>query len=46
MAVILSHSHFLHVAFASILAFQTFDRIMFDIGIPDIGRYAVGMLVA
>jgi len=29
MAVILSRSHFLHVAFVSILVFQTFDRIIF-----------------
>ena len=29
MAVILSHSHFLHVAFVSIMVFQTFDRMMF-----------------
>jgi len=29
MAIILSHSHFLHVAFVSILVFQTFDRIIF-----------------
>ena len=29
MTVILSHSHFLHVAFVSILIFQTFDRITF-----------------
>jgi len=30
MAIILSHSHFLEVAFASILVFQTFDRIIID----------------
>ena len=29
MATILSHSHFLHVAFAPILVFQTFDRMIF-----------------
>jgi len=29
LAIILSHSHFLHVAFVSILVFQTFDRIIF-----------------
>jgi len=29
MAIILYHSHFLHVAFVSILVFQTFDRIIF-----------------
>jgi len=29
MAIILSHSHFLHVAFVSNLVFQTFDRITF-----------------
>jgi len=29
MAIILSHSHFLQVAVASILVFQTFDRIIF-----------------
>jgi len=29
MAIILSHSHFLHVAFVSILVFQIFDRIIF-----------------
>jgi len=28
-AIILSHSHFLHVAFVSILVVQTFDRIVF-----------------
>ena len=30
MAIILSHSHFLHVAFVSILVFQTFDRMIFS----------------
>jgi len=30
MAIIISHSHFVHVAFVSILVFQTFDRMMFD----------------
>jgi len=29
MAIILSHNHFLHVAFVSILLFQTLDRIIF-----------------
>jgi len=29
MAIILSHSHFLNVAFVSIMVFQTFDRITF-----------------
>jgi len=29
MAIILSHSHFHHVAFVSNLVFQTFDRIIF-----------------
>jgi len=29
MAIILSHSHFLHVAFVSILVLRTFDRIIF-----------------
>jgi len=29
MAIILSYSHFLHVAFVSILVFRTFDRITF-----------------
>ena len=29
MAIILSHSHFLHVAFVSIVVFQTFDRMIF-----------------
>ena len=29
MAIILSHSHFLYVAFVSIVVFQTFDRIIF-----------------
>jgi len=29
MAIILSHSNFLHVAFVSIMVFQTFDRMIF-----------------
>jgi len=29
MVILISHSHFLRVAFVSILVFQTFDRIMF-----------------
>ena len=29
MAIILSHSHFLNVAFVSIMVFQTFDRFIF-----------------
>jgi len=29
MSIILSYTHFLHVAFLSILVFQTFDRIIF-----------------
>ena len=29
IAIKISHSHFVHVAFASILVFQTFDRIIF-----------------
>jgi len=29
MAVIISHSHFIHVEFVSSLVFQTFDRIIF-----------------
>jgi len=29
MAIILSHSHFLHASLVSILVFQTFDRIIF-----------------
>jgi len=29
MGIILSYTHFLHVAFVSILVFQTFDRIIF-----------------
>jgi len=29
MGIILSHSHFLHVVFVSIMVFQTFDRIIF-----------------
>jgi len=29
MAIILSHIHFLHVAFVAILVFQTFDQIIF-----------------
>jgi len=29
MAIILSHSHFLHVAFVLIMVFQTFDRMIF-----------------
>jgi len=29
MAIIISHSHFVHVTFVSILVFQTFDRISF-----------------
>ena len=28
MAIILSHSHFLYVAFVSIMVFQTFDRMI------------------
>jgi len=28
-AIIISHSHFVHVAFLSILVFQTFDGIKF-----------------
>ena len=31
MAIILSHSHFLNVAFVSIMVFQTFDRFIFGI---------------
>jgi len=31
MALIISHRHYLHVAFVSILVFQTFDRMMFGI---------------
>jgi len=30
MAIKISHSHFVHIAFVSILVFQTFDRIIFD----------------
>jgi len=29
MAIKISHSHFVHVAFVSILVFQTFDRMIF-----------------
>jgi len=29
MTIKISHSHFVHVAFVSILAFQTFDRLIF-----------------
>jgi len=29
MAVIISHSHFAHVALVSILVFQTFDQMIF-----------------
>jgi len=29
MAIIISHSHYPHVAFVSILAFQTFDQMIF-----------------
>jgi len=29
MAIKISHSHFVHVAYVSILLFQTFDRIIF-----------------
>jgi len=29
MAIILSHSHFLHIASVPIMVFQTFDRIIF-----------------
>ena len=29
MAIKISHSHFVHVAFVSILVFQTFDRLIF-----------------
>ena len=31
MAIIRSHSHFLHVAFVSIMIFQAFDRMIFGI---------------
>ena len=31
MGIILSHSHFVHVAFVAILVFQTFDRMIFGI---------------
>ena len=30
MAVIISHSHLVHVEFVSVLVFQTFDRMIFD----------------
>jgi len=29
MTIKISHSHFVHVAFVSILVFQTFDRLIF-----------------
>ena len=29
MAIIISHSHFVHVAFVSVLVFQTFDQMLF-----------------
>jgi len=29
MPIIISHSHYLHVAFVSILVFQTFGRMIF-----------------
>jgi len=29
MAIIISHRHYLHVVFVSILVFQTFDRMIF-----------------
>ena len=31
MAIIISHSHFVHVSFVSILVFQIFDRMIFAI---------------
>jgi len=31
MAIIVSHRHFVHVAFVSILVFQTSDRMVFGI---------------
>jgi len=42
MAVIISHSHFGHVAFASILIFQTFDRMIFGrLSFPGTRRYVL-----
>jgi len=29
MAIFISHCHYLHVAFVSVLVFQTFDRMIF-----------------
>jgi len=32
MIIVTSRSHFVHVAFASILVFQTFDQMIFGMG--------------
>ena len=42
MTIIISHNHFVHVAFVSVPVFQTFDRIIFGIlGFPGITGYVV-----
>jgi len=42
MAIIISYSHFDHVAFVSILVLQTFDRMMFGrLSFPETRSYVV-----
>jgi len=46
MVIIISHSHYLHVAFVSILVFQTFDRMIFGkLSFPGTRWYEVTVLV-
>jgi len=42
MSIIISHSHFLHVAFVSVLVLQTFDRMIFGrLSFPEERCYVV-----
>jgi len=44
MSIIISHSHFLHVAFVSVLVLQTFDRMIFGrLSFPEEKWYVVAV---